>query len=90
MCFCEKWYRNSLTINPTGYKDEVIHESLLQVFHNGVFADLGQQHHVVHTALLDILTLPVVLTALQESTVRVRECTSFYLELRQRKAEVGL
>jgi len=43
------------------YKYEVVHVSLLQVVHDGVLGDLGQQHHVVHTALLHVLTLPVVL-----------------------------
>lgn len=32
----------SLTDNETGYEDVVIHVSLLQVLHDGVFADLGQ------------------------------------------------
>lgn len=44
-----------------GYKDVVVHVSLLQVVHDGVFGDLWQEDHVVHAALLDILTLPVVL-----------------------------
>lgn len=44
-----------------GYKDVVVHVSLLEVFHDGVLCDLGQKHHVVHSALFDILTLPVVL-----------------------------
>lgn len=43
-----------------GYKDVVIHVSLLEVFHDGVLVDLAQQHHVVHAAVLDIMALPVV------------------------------
>lgn len=52
-----------------GYKDVVVHVSLLQVVCDGVLIDLGQQHHVVHTAHLDILGLPVVplLTALRRT-----------------------
>lgn len=43
-----------------GYKDVVVHVSLLQVLYNGGLCDLGEQHHVIHTAMLDIVTLPVV------------------------------
>lgn len=48
MCECE------------GYKDVVVHVSLLEVVHNGVLVDLGEEHHVVHSTLLDIVALPVV------------------------------
>ena len=43
-----------------GYKDVVIHVSLLEVVHDGVLIDLAEQHHVVHSAVLDIVALPVV------------------------------
>lgn len=43
-----------------GYKDVVVHVSLLQVLYDGGLCDLGEQHHVIHTAMLDIVTLPVV------------------------------
>lgn len=43
-----------------GYKNVVVHVSLLQILHNGVFCDLGEQDHVVHATVLDIVTLPVV------------------------------
>lgn len=43
-----------------GYKDVVIHVSLLEVVHNGVFIDLGEQHHIIHSAVFDIVALPVV------------------------------
>lgn len=43
-----------------GYKDVVIHVSLLQVLHDGALCDLGQQHHVVHAAVLHIVAVPVV------------------------------
>lgn len=45
-----------------GYEDVVVHVSFLQVFHDGVLRDLRQQDHVVHPALLNILTLPVILS----------------------------
>lgn len=43
-----------------GYKNIVIHVSLLEILHDGVLCDLGEQDHVVHTAVLDIVALPVV------------------------------
>lgn len=43
-----------------GYKDVVVHVSFLQVLHDGLLCDFGQQDHVVHAALLHILTLPVI------------------------------
>lgn len=43
-----------------GYKDVVIHVSLLEVVHDGVLVDLAEQHHVVHPAVFDIVALPVV------------------------------
>lgn len=43
-----------------GYKDIVIHVSLLQIVHNGVVIDLAEQHHVIHSAVFDIVALPVV------------------------------
>lgn len=43
-----------------GYKNVVVHVSLLQILHDGVLCDLGEQDHVVHTAVLDIVALPVV------------------------------
>ena len=51
-----------------GYKDVVVQVSFLQVLHDCIFVDLGEQHHVIHAALFDILTLPVVLASLQEET----------------------
>lgn len=42
-----------------GYKDVVVHEALAEVAHDGVLSDLGQQHHVIHTALFHIVALPV-------------------------------
>lgn len=55
-----------------GYKDVVIHVSLLEVLHDGVLVDLAEQHHVVHAAVLDIVALPVVAVVapapLQQST----------------------
>lgn len=42
-----------------GYKDVVIHEAFAQVAHDGILRDLGQQHHVVHAALLHVVALPV-------------------------------
>lgn len=56
----------------SGYKDVVIHVSLLEVLHDGVLVDLAEQHHVVHAAVLDIVALPVVAVVspapLQQST----------------------
>lgn len=43
-----------------GYKDVVIHVSLLEVVHDGVLVDLAEQHHVIHSAEFDIVALPVV------------------------------
>lgn len=43
-----------------GYKDVVIHVSLLEVVHDGVLRDLAEQHHVIHPAEFDIVALPVV------------------------------
>lgn len=43
-----------------GYKDVVIHVSLLEVVHDGVLIDLAEQDHVVHAAVFDIVALPVV------------------------------
>lgn len=43
-----------------GYKDVVVHVSLLQVLDNGGLCDLGEQHHVIHATMLDIVTLPMV------------------------------
>lgn len=49
----------SLSTLCPGYKDVVVHEALPEVAHDGVLGDLGQQHHVVHPALLHIVALPV-------------------------------
>lgn len=43
-----------------GYKDVVIHVSLLEVVHDAVLADLAEQDHVIHAAVFDIVALPVV------------------------------
>lgn len=43
-----------------GYKDVVIHVSLLEVVHDGVLIDLAEQHHVIHSTVFDIVALPVV------------------------------
>lgn len=43
-----------------GYKDVVIHVSLLEVVNDGVLIDLAKQHHVIHPAVFDIVALPVV------------------------------
>ena len=43
-----------------GYKDVVIHVSLLEVVHDGVLVDLAEQHHVIHSAVFDIVALPVI------------------------------
>lgn len=58
MCHSWLWFQTGQLV---GYKDIVVHVSLLEVFHDGIFIDLGDQNHVVHSALLHILTLPVVL-----------------------------
>lgn len=49
-------------VKKKGYEDVVVHVSFLQVFHDGVLRDLRQQDHVVHPALFNILTLPVILS----------------------------
>lgn len=56
-----------MSLHCFGYEDVVIHEALSEVAHDGVLSDLGQQNHVIHTALLHIVTLPVktLLAALQ-------------------------
>lgn len=43
-----------------GYKNVVIHVSLLQILHDGILCDLGEQDHVIHAAVLNIVALPVV------------------------------
>lgn len=43
-----------------GYKNVVVHVSLLQILHDGVLCDLGEKDHVVHAAVLDVVALPVV------------------------------
>lgn len=43
-----------------GYKDVVIHISLLEVVHDGVLVDFTEQHHVIHATVFDIVALPVV------------------------------
>lgn len=48
-----------MTVNK-GYKDVVIHVSLLEVLHNGILIDLAEQHHVIHSTVFDIVALPVV------------------------------
>lgn len=48
-----------MPLHCSGYEDVVIHEAFAQVAHDGVLGDLGQQHHVIHTTLLHIVTLPV-------------------------------
>lgn len=59
-----------------GYKDVVIHVSLLEVVHNGVLIDLAEQHHVIHSAVFDIVALPVVPVVppapLQQNTYNVQ------------------
>lgn len=50
----------NLCIWPAGYKDEVIHVSFLQIFCDGIFADFGEEDHVIHSADLHILGLPVI------------------------------
>lgn len=46
-------------LHQEGYKDVIVHKSLLEVLHDGFLGDLGEQDHVVHAALLDIVALPV-------------------------------
>ena len=53
-----------------GYKDVVVHVSFFQVLHDGVLCDLGQQDHVVHPALFNILTLPVIFSLKSHSEQR--------------------
>lgn len=50
-----------------GYEDVIIHKALLEVLHDGLLGDLGEQDHVIHPTLLDIVALPVeaLLAALQ-------------------------
>lgn len=55
---------NEAGLEVKGYKNVVVHVSLLEVLDDGVLGDLGEQHHVVHSALFDILTLPVILAGL--------------------------
>lgn len=43
-----------------GYKDVVIHVSLLEVVHDAVLIDLAEQDHVIYTAVFDIVALPMV------------------------------
>lgn len=43
-----------------GYKYGVLHEPLFEVFDDGSLRDLLEEDHVVHTARLNIVTLPVV------------------------------
>lgn len=57
-------------VKKKGYKDVVVHVSFLQVFHDSVLCDLGQQDHVVHPALFNILTLPVILSLKSHSEQR--------------------
>lgn len=42
-----------------GYEDVIIHEALFKIFHNSVLGDFGEKDHVIHSALLDIVALPV-------------------------------
>lgn len=50
---------SSCALDCLGYEDVVVHKTLAEVAHNGVLGDLRQQHHVIHTTLLHIVTLPV-------------------------------
>lgn len=61
-----------------GYEDVIIHKALLEILHDGLLGDLGQQHHIIHTALLDIVALPVeaLLAALQGKGTEVAEGSS--------------
>lgn len=43
-----------------GYKNIIIHVSLLEIIDNAIFSDLREKHHVIHSTLLDIVTLPVI------------------------------
>ena len=60
LCRCQGWVIPHVSVNAEGYKYVVIHISLLEVVHNGVFVDLREKHHVVHSTLFDIVALPVV------------------------------
>lgn len=55
-----KLHSNTFQDFTKGYKNVVIHISFLEVFYDGIFGDLGQQDHVIHSTLLHILTLPVI------------------------------
>lgn len=70
-------------VTEKGYKDVVVHVSFLEVVHDGFLCDFGQQHHVVHSALLHILTLPVVfsLSNIEErgSWTRVRDAPFLWI-----------
>lgn len=61
-----------------GYKDVVIHVSLLEIVHDGVLIDLAEQHHVIHPAVFDIVALPVVPVVppapLQQNTRTMHNC----------------
>lgn len=48
-----------MSLHCLGYKDVVVQEALAKVAHDGILSDLRQQHHVVHTTLLHVVTLPV-------------------------------
>ena len=43
-----------------GYINEVVKETLLEVFDDGRLLDLDEQHHVLHTTGLLVPALPVV------------------------------
>lgn len=64
-----------------GYKNIIIHVSFLQVLHDGILSDFGEQDHVIHSTVLDIVALPVVsvvpFAALQESTRNITKLLHF-------------
>lgn len=68
-----------------GYKDVVIHVSLLEVVHNGVLIDLAEQHHVVHSTMFDIVALPVVPVVapapLQQKVLLFVHCVRYTMRL---------
>ena len=50
----------AIALSNKGYVDDVVHEPLLEVVDDGCLRNLLEQHHVVDTAGLDIVALPVV------------------------------
>ena len=54
------WGRPKCLLPKKGYINPVIQEAFLEVFYNGGFLDLGQQDHVLHSALFLCVALPMV------------------------------